>query len=165
MKKTIFAFLCTAALLISCTDQETPRAELLEYHIGGTLYTNKGYAFKYTDYVGNDKKGLDWHIYDLGQSSLYIQAYDTSFTKTIFPFPDFEAEFKVELADGKSKTYHATSGEFRITGQEMGDVIGDFHMRVKNITNPNDSLSITSGYYRIWLERYDRVFTAYSFPH
>ncbi|MCX6332990.1 MAG: hypothetical protein NT092_01635 [Bacteroidia bacterium] len=158
MKKSLFALICTIALFVSCTE-ETPRAELLEYNIGGNKYSYKGYAYKYTDYTGNEKQGLDWHIYNLGQSALYIQAYDASFTKTIFPYPSFEAKFTVELADGKSKIYQATAGEFRITGQEMGDVVGDFHFKVKNIVNPLDSLMITAGYYRIWLERYDRVFS------
>jgi hypothetical protein len=159
MKKPLLTILCALPLLISCTE-ETPRAELLEYNLGGTLYTPKGYAYRYTDYSGSEKKGFDWHIYNLGQRSLYIQAYDASYTKTVFTYPDFEARLIVEMADGKSKVYQTTSGEFRITGQEMGDVIGDFHFKVKNITNPLDSLMINSGYFRIWLERYDRVFTA-----
>jgi len=159
MKKSILPLLCALTLVISCTE-ETPRAELLEYNVGGNLYTPKGYAYRYTDYSGIEKKGFDWHIYNLGQSSLYIQAYDTTYTKTIFTHPAFEARFTIELADGKSKVYQASSGEFRITGQEMGDVIGDFHFKVKNVANPLDSLMINSGYFRIWLERYDRVFTA-----
>ena len=159
MKKSLLALISALALLISCTE-ETPRAELLEYNIGGNLYTYKGYAYRYTDYIVNDKQGFDWHIYNLGQNSLYIQAYDATYTKTIFTYPAFEARFIVEMADGKSKVYQTSSGEFRITGQEMGDVIGDFHFKVKNIANPLDSLMINSGYFRIWLERYDRIFTA-----
>jgi hypothetical protein len=158
MKKALLTLFCSLSLIISCTE-ETPRAELLEYRIAGNLYSNKGYAFRYTDYIGNEKQGYDWHIYNLGQSSLSIQAYDSTYTKTMYPFPDFEAVFTVELANGISKVYKATAGEFRIIGQEMGDVIGDFHFRVKNILDPLDSLTIASGYYRIWLEKYDRVFT------
>jgi hypothetical protein len=158
MKKALLALLCSLTLIISCTE-ETPRAELLEYRIGGNLYSYKGYAFRYTDYTNNEKQGYDWHIYNLGQSSLYIQAYDSTYTKTIYPYPEFEAEFTVELSNGNSKVYKATAGEFRIIGQEMGDVLGDFHFKVKNILDPLDSLMITSGYYRIWLEKYDRIFT------
>jgi len=158
MKKFFFALFCALALFISCTE-ETPRAELLEYNINSQIYSNKGYAYKYTDYIGSEKQGIDWHIYNLGQSSLYIQAYDKSYAKTLFDYPAFEAKFTVELADGKSKIYQATAGQFRITGQEMGDVIGDFHFKVKNIENPADSIMINAGYFRIWLEKYDRVFT------
>ncbi len=158
MKRIALTLICIVAFLSACTE-ETPRAELLEYNIGGKLYTFKGYAYRYTDYIGAERQGLDWHIYNLGQSSLYIQAYDTSFGKTIFPYPEFDARFIVELAGGISKTYQASAGEFRILGQEMGDVLGDFHCRVKNISDPTDSLVITGGYYRIWLEKYDRVFS------
>lgn len=158
MNKYIISLFCVLALAISCTE-ETPRAELLEYNIGAHLYTYKGYAYRYTDYTGTEREGFDWHIYNLGQSSLYLQAYDTSFEKTIFPYPGFEARFIVELADGDSKIYEAADGEFRILGQEMGDVLGDFHCKVKNISDPSDSLMITGGYFRIWLEKYDRIFT------
>jgi hypothetical protein len=159
MKKVLFILICSLSLIISCT-KETPRAELLEYNIDGQLYTYKGYAYRYTDYnTNNISQGYDWHIYNLGQGSLYIQAYDSTYTKTIYAYPAFEAKFTCELADGKSKIYQATTGEFRILGQEMGDVLGDFHLKVKNIQDPLDSLMITAGYYRIWLERSDRIFT------
>jgi hypothetical protein len=158
MKKLTFSLICILALSSACTE-ETPRAELLEYNIGGRLYSYKGYAFKYTDYADNEREAIDWHIYNLGQSSLYIQAYDNSFEKTIFTYPAFEARFIVELAGGTSKIYQASAGQFRILGQEMGDVLGDFYFTMKNVSNPSDSLMVTGGYYRIWLEKYDRFFS------
>jgi hypothetical protein len=157
MKRAVFAILSLLILAISCTE-ETPRAELLEYRIGTKLYSNKGYAYKYSDYKQNIKEGFDWHIYNLGQTSLYMQAYDSTFEETMFYVPDIEATLTVELPDGNSKLYRAVSGDFRIIGQEMGDVLGDFHLKMKNIENPLDSLLITDGFFRIWLLRYDRVF-------
>jgi hypothetical protein len=157
MNKVLFTIVCITSIFISCV-KETPRSALIEFNIGDKLYSYPGYAYRYRDFVGDESKGYDWHIYNLGQSALYIQAYDSTFIKTIFAWPAFEALFTVELANGKSKTYQATSGEFRITGQEMGDAVGDFHFKVKNVANPLDSLMITQGYYRIWLEQNDRYF-------
>ena len=159
MKKTLLPVILVLAFLAACTE-EAPRAELLEYNIGGNLYSSKGYAYRYSDYLGYEKQGYDWHIYNLGMSSLYIQAYDSTYEKTIFQYPAFEAELTVELANGTSKTYQAAGGEFRLTGHDMGEVVGDFHIKVKNTSNPLDSLMINSGYFRIWLEKYDRIFTA-----
>jgi len=158
MKKILILLILVSAFIISCTE-ETPRSKLLEYNIGSKIYSYDGTAFRYSDYKGNVKKGFDWHFYNHGQTSLYIQAYDTTFTENVFDFPAFEAVLTVELPDGNSKTYKATAGQFRITGQEMWDVIGDFHFKVKNITDPIDSLMITEGFYRIFLEDYNRYFS------
>lgn len=158
MKKILPALAIVISLMASCVE-ETPRAELLEYNIGGKLYSYSGIAERYRDIADNTRQGYDWHIYNNNMYSLSIQAYDTSFEKSIFPFPLFEARLGVELPGGQSKTYHAVAGEFRITGQDMGDVIGDFHFKMRNEADPLDSLMITEGFYRIWLERSDRYFS------
>jgi hypothetical protein len=157
MKKAIF-IICALSLLPSC-EKEHEKGRLLEYDIKTQLYTYEGFAYRYNDYVNNLSEGYDWHIYNLGQSALNIQAYDESFTKTLFNYPDFKAEFTVELAGGNSKLYKSSAGRFRITGQEKGDVIGDFYFTVKNVLDPLDSLVITNGYYKIYLERRDRIFS------
>lgn len=156
--KKLFLIICLLTSLVSCVE-EVPRAHLLEYEIGWHLYANEGYAYRFTDYNNDVRLGFDWHIYNLGQGALDIQAYDESFTKTIFTYPEFQATFIVELAQGESKTYRATEGQFRILGQEMGDVTGDFNFKIKNILNPDDSLMVDNGYFRIWLESSDRFFT------
>jgi hypothetical protein len=158
MKRSLFSLICALTLFISCT-KETPRSKLLEYNIGDKIYSYDGYAYRYTDYIGNEKHGFDWHIYNHGQTSIYIQAYDSTYIENVFDFPAFEARLTVELPDGKSKIYQATAGQFRITGQEMWDVQGDFHFKVKNIADPLDSMMITQGYYRIFLEDYNRHFS------
>lgn len=157
MKRAII-IICALSLLPSCV-KEREKARLLEYEIKGQLYTYEGFAFRYNDYVNNVSKGYDWHVYNLGQSAMNIQAYDESFTKTLFNYPDFRAEFTVELAGGNSKLYKSSAGQFRITGQEMGDVIGDFRFTMKNVLDPLDSVMVTDGYFRIYLERRDRVFS------
>ena len=155
--KKIPVFLILFASLISCTE-ETPRSKLLEYRIGTKTYSYDGVAKRYSDYKGSVKEGFDWHIFNHGQTSVYIQAYDSTFTENLFIYPDFEAVLTVELPDGNSKTYKAVDGQFRITGQEMWDVLGDFHFKVKNIADPLDSLMITEGFYRIFLEDHNRYF-------
>jgi hypothetical protein len=158
MKKVIF-LICTALYLLPSCVKEREKARLLEYEIKGQLYTYEGFAFRYNDYVNNVSQGYDWHIYNLGQSALYIQAYDKTFTKTLFNYPDYQAEFTVELPEGNSKIYRSSKGQFRMTGQEMGDVVGDFHFTMKNVLDPLDSIMIVNGYFRIYLERRDRVFS------
>lgn len=158
MKKLIFSLTCALTLFISCT-KETPRAKLLEFKIGDKTYSYDGFAYRYTDIKGSDKQGFDWHIYNHGQTSIYIQAYDITYIENVFDFPAFEARLTVELPDGKSKIYQAAAGQFRITGQEMWDVLGDFHFKMKNITDANDSLMITQGFYRIFLEDHNRYFS------
>lgn len=157
MKKFFICLTVLSAGLLSCV-KEAPRSELLEFKIGTKAYTYNGFAYQYTDYLNDIKKGFDWHIYNHGQYSLYIQAYDTTFIENLFQYPAFSATLSVELPGGKSKTYNAVSGEFRITGEEMNEIIGDFRFKVKNIADQSDSLMITEGFFRIWLERYTRRF-------
>ncbi|MCU0474341.1 MAG: hypothetical protein MUC93_13435 [Bacteroidales bacterium] len=157
MKKSLF-IICTAFFLFSCTE-EVPKARLLEFKINGQLNSYEGYAYRYTDYNDDAKLGYDWHIYNLGQNALYIQAYDNTFTKTSFSYPEFQIKYTVELTEGQSKTYEAAGGQFRLLGQEMGDISGDFHFKMKNILNPLDSVMINEGYFRIWLEKRDRIFS------
>jgi hypothetical protein len=59
---------------------------------------------------------------------------------------------------GKSKTFQAVSGQFRILEENNGNFRGDFYFKAKNIVNPSDSVMITDGYFDIFLENHDRVF-------
>lgn len=155
MKKSLI-IICSAFFLVSCV-KETPKARLLEFEIDGHLYSYEGYAYRYNDYNGTVKLGYDWNIYNSGQSSINIQAFDDTFTKTVFAYPDFWVTFTVEIAQGQSKTYEATGGELRFLGQKSGDITGDFHFKMKNVLNPLDSVMIQNGYFRIWLEKGDRL--------
>jgi hypothetical protein len=158
MKRIMHFLIFVFALNISCTE-EAPRSKFLEYNIGSKIYSYDGAAFRYSDFKENEKQGFDWHFYNHGQTSIYIQVYDSTFIENVFNFPAFEALLTVELPDGNSKTYKAVAGQFRITGQEMWDVLGDFHFKVKNIADPVDSLMITEGFYRIFLEDHNRYFS------
>jgi hypothetical protein len=156
--KKFLSIIVTLGILLSCT-KEVPKAQLLEFEINGKLFSNGGYAYRYSDFNNDANLGYDWHIYNLGQNALYIQAYDYTFTKLLFNYPEFQVNFTIELPEGISKTYKAAGGQFRILGQEMGDLTGDFHFKMKNVLNPLDSIMIENGYLRIWLEKRDRVFT------
>jgi hypothetical protein len=157
MKKYLL-LICPFLMLVSCV-KEREKSQLIEYEIDGQTYAYTGYAIRYNDHVNDISKGIDWHVYNLGQTTLYIQAYDSSFSETLFAYPAFQAVLNVELKNGNSKTYIATAGEFRLLGQQVGDLTGDFHFKMKNILNPLDSVMIDNGYFRIWLEEYDRYFT------
>jgi hypothetical protein len=62
------------------------------------------------------------------------------------------------LEGGQSKTYEAVSGQFRILGEEHGNLRGDFNFKAKNVLNATDSVMITEGYFDIYLDTYDRTF-------
>jgi hypothetical protein len=146
-------------IFVSCTPEERQKARLLEYEIDGQVYSFEGYAFRYNDYINNIRKGYDFHIYNLGQNALSIQAYDSTFAKMVYNFPEFEAEYRVELPAGQSKTYKASRGQFRFLGTQLSDLTGDFHFTVKNVLNPDDSIKINNGFFRIYLDQRDRVFS------
>lgn len=157
MKK--YLLLCVPLFIVSCTVEEVQKARLLEYDIKGQTFSYEGYAFRYNDYVNNIKIGYDFHIYNLGQSALSIEAFDSTFAKMVYNFPEFEAEYRVEMPYGQSKTYKASRGQFRFLGTQLSDLTGDFHFTVKNVMNPNDSIIISNGYFRIYLDQRDRVFS------
>jgi hypothetical protein len=154
--KKSFLLTCTIFILISCTE-ETQRSHLLEFKINNQIYSYEGYAFRYNCYLNNISKGYDWHVFNSGKNAIYIQTYDSTLKKYVYQYPSFRATFTVGQSAGESKTYRATTGELRLLGQEMGDLIGDFHFKMKNILDPLDSLMIGEGYFKIWLEYRDSV--------
>jgi hypothetical protein len=158
MKKYLLLF-SIPLLFTSCVPEEVQKARLLEFDINGQTYSYEGYAFRYNDYVNNIKKGYDFHIYNLGQNALSIQAYDSTFAKMVYNYPEFQAEYRIELPAGQSKTYKVSRGQFRFLGTQLSDLTGDFHFTVKNELNPNDSIKINNGYFRIYLDQRDRVFS------
>ncbi len=156
MKKLIL-FLLTSFFIFSC-DNEPSKNQLLEAKIDGQYFSFTGTADKYTDYVNSLKTGYEYQVYNHDRHSIIIEAYDSTFTKIIFNFPEFTANYIVELTGGQSKTYEGVSGRFRILGPENGNLRGDFYFKAKNILNPLDSVIITDGYYDIFLKNSDRTF-------
>lgn len=144
-------------LLPSCTD-EPEKNRLLEATVGGQLHTFNGIAKKYNDYTAGTKTGVEYNIFSSDARSLTIEAYDESLTKVSFTFPEFSATWKQELGGGQSRTYNAVSGQFRILGNDHGNLRGEFSFRVKNINDPADELIISDGYFDIFLEESDRMF-------
>ena len=144
-------------LIPSCTSEPATN-RLLEAKIDGLIYTFTGIARKYNDYTAGQKTGIEYNVFNNESNSLSIEAYDNTLTKISFTFPDFTATWKRDLGGGRSVTYNAVSGQFRILGTEHGNIRGDFSFKVKNTTNPLDSLIITDGYFDIFLEESDRMF-------
>lgn len=155
--KRLCLLLFTLFFILSC-NEEAEKNKLLEAKIDGQIYSFNGTAEKYTDYVNSQKTGYEYQVYNHDRHSFLIEAYDQTFTKVIFTFPEFSAQYIVELEGGQSKTYQAVSGQFRILGAEAGNLRGDFSFIAKNISNPSDSVMITEGYYDIFLETHDRTF-------
>ncbi len=156
MEKLCF-ILFTFFFIFSC-DDEPSKNQLLDAKIDGQYFSFTGSADKYTDYVNSQKTGYEYQVYNHDRHSFLIEAYDDTFTKVIFSFPEFTAQYIVELNGGQSKTYEAVAGRFRILGTEQGNLRGDFYFKAKNILNPSDSVMITEGYFDILLEAHDRTF-------
>jgi hypothetical protein len=156
MKKLIFLLL-VLFFILSCNN-EPVKNQLLEAKIDGQIYSFNGTAEKYTEYVNDQKTAYNYQIYNHDRHSFLIEAYDNTFTKVVFPFPEFSAIYIVQLDGGQSKTYQAVSGQFRILGQDNGNLRGDFNFKAKNVQNASDSVMITDGYFDIYLEAYDRTF-------
>jgi hypothetical protein len=144
-------------LVLSCSD-EPEKNHLLDAKIDGQYYSFKGTAVKFTDYINNKKEAYEFQVYNHDRHSFLLEAYDTTFVKLNFSFPDFSAQYIVELDGGQSKTYQAVSGQFRILGTEQGNLRGDFSFKAKNILDVSDSVMITEGYFDIFLENHDRMF-------
>ena len=157
MKKVV-CFACSLILLIACEKDTATKNSLLEAEYDGQIVSFTGTAKKYTDYVNGVKTGYDYNIYNTGKQSLLIEAYDNTFTRLTFNFPDTKARYIVELPQGASKTYEATEGQFRILGDDGGILKGDFSYKVKNVSDPLDSVMITDGYFNIAIIREDRSF-------
>jgi hypothetical protein len=153
-----YIYLLNLLLFIFSCDNEPSKNQLLEAKINGQYFSFTGSADKYTDYVNSLKTGYEYQVYNHARHSFLIEAYDSTFTKIIFNFPEFTAHYIVELTGGQSKTYEAVSGRFRILGTENGNLRGDFYFKAKNILNPSDSVIVTDGYYDIFLENIDRTF-------
>jgi hypothetical protein len=153
MKKAIILSGIASLILVSCSTHEVEKSHLLEYRVNGVYSSSRGYAVKYTAYKNDVAKRNIWNIYQTGTDAISIWVPDSTFTKNTYEYPDFSAEY---ITSG-SKTYHATAGQFRLLGIEMGDLMGDFQCKLKNNSNPNDSLMITAGYLRIYLEYQDSL--------
>jgi hypothetical protein len=153
MKGTILFSVIVSMLLTSCGSHEVERSHLLEYRINGVYTSFGGLAVKYSAYKNDVLKRNIWNIYETGSDAISFWVPDSTFTKNSYTYPAFSVEYKT----GGSKTYHATEGEFRLLGLEMWDIIGDFHCKLKNVVNPDDSLMITDGYFRIFLEYRDSL--------
>jgi hypothetical protein len=156
MKKFIYLVI-PLVLTISC-DNEPSKNQLLEATIDSQVHTFIGTAVKYTDYINNVKTAYDYQVFNHDKHTFLIEAYDETFIKTTFPFPDFSAEYIVQMEGGESKTYQAVSGQFKILGQERGNLRGSFSFKARNILNAMDSVMVTDGYFDIWLENSDRIF-------
>jgi hypothetical protein len=155
MKRSILLSGIASLFLISCGTHEVEKSHLLEYHNNGVYSSSKGYAVKYTAYKNSVKKSNIWSIYETGSDAISIWAPDSTFTKNTYTYPAFSAVYKTS----GSKTYHATEGVFRLLGMAVSDIEGDFQCKLKNIANANDSLMITSGYFRIYLQYQDSLLT------
>jgi hypothetical protein len=143
--------------LLSCT-KDPVKNQLLDLKIDGQYFSFNGTAEKYTDYVNDQKTAYDYQVYNHDRHSFFIEAYDATFAKVIFPIPEFSAKYIVQSEGGQSKTYEAVSGQFRILEEVNGNLRGEFNFKAKDVLNTLDSVMITEGYFDNFLETKDRTF-------
>jgi len=150
MKQIIFYLMLFPVLLASCDSHEVQKSHLLEYWLNGVYTSTPAEAIKYTEWKNGVKKANLWNIYETGSTGISITVPDSTFTKNTYDYPSFSAVLKTS-----SGTYRASSGQFRLLGIQISDLTGDFHFKMKNITNPDDSLMVTEGYFVIYLDYRD----------
>jgi len=154
----LICFTCFVCLMISCENGPEFKNSLLEAEINGQIYSFTGTAKRYTDYINGVKSGYEYNIFNVDKQSFFIEAYDSTFVKICFTFPDTKLRYIIDLPGGSSKTHDSTEGQFRILEDDEGILRGDFSFKVKNIADPLDSVMITNGYFDIKLEKSDRSF-------
>jgi hypothetical protein len=145
--------IATSCFLIcsSCENRLVTHSALLEYRTDGEYHSYNGKIRRYSVYVNSVKKGNLWHLYEEnGQFSVWSR--DTGYLKIVYDYPAFNALLKVTPSGSSTKTYNATAGQFHMVGLQDADLTGDFHFKFKNEANPLDSLMITAGFFRIYLE-------------
>lgn len=152
MKNLLSISAACLILLSSCDNHEVQRASLLEYRNNGVYNSYKGYVKRYSVYVNSVKKGNLWHFGQYG-TGISIWARDTTSLKTLYPYTDITAVLTQPIGDGVGvKTYNPVSGQFRMVGLVEYDITGDFNFKFKLPSYPNDSVMITAGFFRIFLE-------------
>lgn len=155
MKKTIYVSGIISILLSSCSSHEVEKSHLLEFWKNGVYSSTRGYAVKYTAYKKLVKKSYIWNIYGGGGDSLSMWVSDTTLIKNTYTYPAFSVLYRTR----DSRIYHATTGEFRLLGIKVPDIVGEFNFKLKNVANPSDSLMITAGYFMIYLQYIDSLLT------
>jgi hypothetical protein len=153
MKRTIFISGIIIILLSSCSSHEVEKSHLLEYKKDGVYSSASGYAVRYAAYKNSVKKSYIWNIYGRSGDSISMWVSDTTFIKNTYTYPAFSVMYRTS----DSRIYHATSGEFRLLGIKVPDIVGDFKFKLKNVANPDDSLMITEGYFMIYLLYRDSI--------
>ncbi|MGD0341475.1 MAG: hypothetical protein ABSA76_07195 [Bacteroidales bacterium] len=155
MKRSIQLSVIISIILASCGSREVEKSRLLEFWKNGNYTSATGYAVKYTAYKNSVRKSFIWNIYGNGADTISMWVSDTTFKKNTYLYPAFSARYKTS----DSKTYNATAGQFSLQGLAEFDIVGDFKFTFKNVVNPNDSIMITEGYFRIYLVYQDSILT------
>ena len=153
MKRAIFMSGIVSIFLSSCGSHEVAKSHLLEYWNNGVYSSARGYAVKYTAYKNLVKKSYIWNIYGSGGDSISMWVSDTTLVKNTYVYPAFSVLYRTS----DFRIYHATDGELHLLGLQIFDKVGDFHFKLKNVANPNDSLMITKGYFTIYLQYKDSL--------
>lgn len=149
-------FFITSILIFSC-EKEQEKISILTATVAGEKISFIGNAHRYKDIRNDEPFGYDYHIFNLESPKLYIEVYDSSFSKHEFEFPDIDVKYVYNATNGAAKTYYGNSGNFKIIKEKEGVLFGEFKFILINKLDNTDTIHIDDGYYEITLEKNDRV--------
>ncbi len=151
-----YILIITIVFILSC-DEKDIVIETMGYSAKNGNFGLQGRFQIYTDIIGDESVGVDYRLSSKYDSSIYIQAYDSTLNQTNFEFPNFQAKYSYTNSDNVVNNYRAISGVFIISRIEGGIGLGTFSFRALNILDINDTISITNGYFEITVEKYKRL--------
>jgi hypothetical protein len=142
-------------LLVACKKDD--KIMVLRAEINGVENASAtGSASRYLDYNGTGDVRYFYVVSGSGPS-FNIEAYDSTFYKLKFGFPDFSASYVDNGDDGAARYFDAIDGEFLISDTDRGVISGSFFFNAVNRSDDSDTVHIRNGYYKITLEEYERA--------
>jgi hypothetical protein len=95
-----------------------------------------------------------YYLFLSNRPSIKIEAYDSSFIRLSYTYPDFQASYVVGV--GNIKQYHAINGQFTISEINNGTIVGYFSFDAVSQSDNSDTICIREGYFEYTLSEYER---------
>jgi hypothetical protein len=156
MKKRLVLLFWLPLLWSACGDDD--RIMILEAEIDGVENTAEtANATRSSDIIGGESVRYYYWITGSGPS-ITIEAYDSSFSKRNFSFPEFSATYIEGTGNDSLRHCDAVDGQFTISEVGDGLITGTFSFNAVNQSDATDTVHIRNGYYQITLDEYERSF-------
>lgn len=136
--------------------REDPKLSELSYVINGTALDVVGISYLYSDRVNGNNVRYSYQIFSQDSTLLYVELFDSTFTKTNYEFKDLEATYSYTDKDGIYKSCKAVEGELHLSRTKNDVISGDFWFNFINVLDPLDTVEVLNGEFIITVERYSR---------